>query len=159
MRLTSAAFEDGAEIPAKYTCDGANVSPPLTWSEVPATARSLALVVDDPDAPDPASPTTTWVHWVILDLPPDSHGLKENVGRLAHGGFGANDWDRAAWGGPCPPRGRHRYMFKLYALDRVLELARPSKADLERAMIGHVVATATLVGTYQKRTHAGGHAR
>jgi hypothetical protein len=152
MRLMSTAFLDGHEIPTKYTCEGADVSPPLSWSEVPEGTRSLALVVDDPDAPDPAAPTTTWVHWVIVDLPPDMGGLKENVRRLTTGRVGQNDWNRAAWGGPCPPIGRHRYMFKLYALDRVLELARPSKPELERAMVGHVLATATLVGTYQKRS-------
>ena len=150
MRLTSSAFSDGSDIPTKYTCEGADVSPPLSWDDVPPTTRSLALIVDDPDAPDPAAPRQTWVHWVVVDLPPDSGGLKENVRRLAHGRIGVNDWDRTSWGGPCPPIGRHRYMFKLFALDRVLELAHPSKADLERAMAGHILAEATLIGTYQK---------
>jgi Raf kinase inhibitor-like YbhB/YbcL family protein len=150
MQLTSTAFRDGDEIPAKYTCEGADVSPPLAWRDVPAQAKSLALVVDDPDAPDPAAPTRTWVHWVVVDLPPDPGGLKENVAHLAHGRVGVNDWNRTAWGGPCPPIGRHRYVFKLYALDRVLELGRPSKHELERAMAGHVLAEATLVGTYRK---------
>lgn len=149
MKLTSAAFHDGGEIPAKYTCDGIDVSPPLAWSDVPPRARSLALIVDDPDAPDPEAPTTTWVHWVLVDLPPSRHDLHENVGPLAN--CGVNDWNRAAWGGPCPPMGRHRYIFKLYALDRVLELARPSKLEVERAMAGHILGEATLVGTYQKR--------
>jgi hypothetical protein len=150
MRLTSSAFSDGSDIPTKYTCEGADMSPPLSWDDVPPTTRSLALIVDDPDAPDPAAPRQTWVHWVVVDLPPDSGGLKENVRRLAHGRIGVNDWDRTSWGGPCPPIGRHRYMFKLFALDRVLELAHPSKADLERAMAGHILAEATLIGTYQK---------
>lgn len=150
MRLTSTAFEHGAEIPAKYTCDGANVSPPLAWTDVPSQTRSLALVVDDPDAPDPEAPTRRWVHWVVADLPPDKRELKENVRRLARGCIGLNDWNRAAWGGPCPPIGRHRYFFKLYALDRVLELAHPTKVELERAMAGHVLAEAALIGTYQK---------
>ncbi len=151
MRLTSSAFRDGGEIPPKYTSDGANVSPPLHWSDVPAQARSLALIVDDPDAPDPAAPKTTWVHWVIADLPPERDGLAEDAGRIADAHVGLNDWRRAAWGGPSPPIGRHRYFFKLYALDRPLDLAKPTKAQLERAMTGHVLAEATLVGTYQKR--------
>jgi hypothetical protein len=151
MRLTSTAFTDGSEIPTKYTCEGADVSPPLAWDGVPAGTRSLALIVDDPDAPDPAAPRQTWVHWVIVDLPPDVDGLKENIRRLAHGHVGVNDWSRAKWGGPCPPIGRHRYFFKLYALDRVLELEQPSKIDVERAMAGHILAEATLIGTYQKR--------
>lgn len=150
MRLTSRAFRDGDEIPTKYTCDGINVSPPLEWTDVPPRTRSLALIVDDPDAPDPEAPITTWVHWVIVDLPPDRDGLHENIGRLAHGHVGCNDWSRAAWGGPCPPVGRHRYFFKLYALDGVLELARPTKVELERAMAGHILAEATLIGTYKK---------
>ncbi|HEU0032552.1 MAG TPA: YbhB/YbcL family Raf kinase inhibitor-like protein [Kofleriaceae bacterium] len=150
MRLTSTAFREGGEIPSKYTCEGADLSPPLRWTGVPPNTKSLALVVDDPDAPDPAAPRVTWVHWVVVDLPADAGGLDEGVKRLAHGRFGVNDWKRAQWGGPCPPVGRHRYFFKLYALDRVLELARPSKSELARAMTGHVLAEATLVGTYQK---------
>ncbi len=151
MKLTSPAFRDGGEIPTKYTCDGIDVSPPLDWIDVPSQARSLALIVDDPDAPDPEAPTTTWVHWVIVDLPPTRQGLHESIGKLANGHVGLNDWKRAAWGGPCPPIGRHRYVFKLYALDRILELARPTKVELERAMAGHILAEATLVATYQKR--------
>jgi len=151
MHLTSSAFHDGGEIPTKYTCEGADISPPLAWSDVPATTRSIALIVDDPDAPDPAAPKMTWVHWVVVDLPPETRALAENVRRLEHGRFGVNDWNRASWGGPCPPIGRHRYLFKLYALDRVIELAHPSKRQLEEAMAGHILGTATLVGTYQKR--------
>lgn len=150
MQLTSPAFRDGTEIPTKYTSDGINVSPPLAWTDVPPGTRSLALVVDDPDAPDPEAPTTTWVHWVVVDVPPSRHGLHEHVGRLDHGHIGLNDWNRAAWGGPSPPVGRHRYFFKLYALDRVLELAHPTKLELERAMAGHILAEATLIGTYKK---------
>ena len=150
MRLTSSAFRDGDEIPTKYTCEGIDVSPPLAWSDVPRQTRSLALIVDDPDAPDPEAPTTTWVHWVIVDLPPNRPGLDESVSKLAQGHVGVNDWNRAAWGGPCPPVGRHRYFFKLYALDRVLELVRPTKLELERAMAGHVLAEATLIATYKK---------
>ena len=150
MRLTSPAFTHGAEIPTRYTSEGSDVSPPLVWAEVPAGAKSLALVVEDPDVPDPAAPTRTWIHWVITDLPPKRHGLHENIGKLASGHVGINDWNRAAWGGPNPPIGRHRYVFKLYALDRMLDLPRPTKADLEAAMAGHVLAEAELVGTYTK---------
>ncbi|HEY6033504.1 MAG TPA: YbhB/YbcL family Raf kinase inhibitor-like protein [Kofleriaceae bacterium] len=153
MRLTSPAFHDGDEIPAKYTCEGIDVSPPLEWTDVPAQARSLALIVDDPDAPDPDEPTTAWVHWVLCDLPPSRKNLHENLGRLASGHVGVNDWRRAAWNGPSPPIGRHRYFFKLYALDRELALAHPTKLELERAMDGHVLAEATLIGTYKKHAH------
>ena len=152
MKLTSRAFANNEKIPAKYTCEGDDISPPLSWSELPAATRSLALIVDDPDAPDPAAPLRTWVHCVIYNLPASSDGLHENVQRLTQGHFGLNDWNRAAWGGPCPPIGKHRYMFKLYALDRMLELARPSKLDLLHAMAGHVLAEAVLIGTYQKQT-------
>ena len=151
MRLTSSAFVEGGAIPSTFTCEGADVSPPHAWSDVPAGTRCLALVVDDPDAPDPAAPTTTWVHWVVFDLPPEPATLPEDVGGRMLGQVGVNDWGRTRWGGPCPPRGRHRYQFKLYALDRLLGLSRPSRADVERAMEGHVLAATTLVGTYEKR--------
>jgi Raf kinase inhibitor-like YbhB/YbcL family protein len=149
MRLTSIAFSHGGEIPKKYTQDGADVSPPLAWNDVPPGTRSLALVVDDPDAPDPAAPKRTWVHWVVTDLPPESHGLPEGAARVP-GRIGLNDWQHASWDGPAPPKGRHRYVFKLYALDRPLGLEHPTKADVERAMRGHVLAETTLIGTYQK---------
>jgi Raf kinase inhibitor-like YbhB/YbcL family protein len=152
MDLTSPAFENGAEIPAKYTCEGRDISPPLTWSGVPKEARSLVLVVDDPDAPDPKEPKTTWVHWVVYNLPPSTTGLAEGVKALPQGArVGLNDWKRAAYGGPCPPVGRHRYFHKLYALDAVLGLDRPTKAQVENAMKDHVLGHAQLVGTYQKR--------
>jgi Raf kinase inhibitor-like YbhB/YbcL family protein len=152
MHLTSPAFENGAEIPARYTCEGRDISPPLTWSGVPKEARSLVLVVDDPDAPDPKEPKTTWVHWVVYNLPPSTTGLAEGVKALPQGArVGLNDWKRAAYGGPCPPVGRHRYFHKLYALDAVLGLDRPTKAQVENAMKDHVLGHAQLVGTYQKR--------
>ena len=153
LKLTSPAFPHGGEIPAKYTCDGNDVSPPLAWSSVPANAKSLALVVDDPDAPDPAAPRMTWVHWVLYNIPPSASSLAEAVKALPAGTLqGLNDWGRSGYGGPCPPIGRHRYFHKLYALDVVLpDLGKPSKLKLESRMKGHIVAQAELVGTYQKR--------
>lgn len=154
LRIESGAFAAGGEIPRKYTCDGDDLSPPLAWSGVPAGTKSLVLVVDDPDAPDPAAPRMTWVHWVLYNLPPTSTGLPEAVGdALPPGtGQGLNDWKRTGYGGPCPPVGRHRYFHKLYALDTVLaDLGTPKRAQLAPAMRGHVIAQAELVGTYQRR--------
>jgi len=156
LTLTSPAFAAGAEIPSQYTCEGKNRSPPLEWSGVPGAAKSLALIVDDPDAPDPKAPKMTWVHWVLFDLPTDARGLGEAAagGELPRGTReGVNDFKRSAYGGPCPPIGRHRYFFKLYALDQALpSLKNPSKAELEKAMEGHVLARAELIGTYQKKS-------
>jgi Raf kinase inhibitor-like YbhB/YbcL family protein len=152
LTLTSPAFTPGGSIPAVYTCEGCDVSPPLAWSGVPDGTQSLALIVDDPDAPDPAAPKRVWVHWVLYNLPPTSTGLAEAVGHLPDGaGEGTNDWKRTGYGGPCPPIGRHRYFFKLYALDTVLpDLGSPTKAALEKAMHGHVLAQAEIIGMYQK---------
>ena len=148
MDLTSTAFSHGAEIPRRYTCEGDDTPPPLHWSGVPPQAKSLALIVDDPDAPDPAAPQRTWVHWVLVDLPPSATGLPAPEGTRE----GVNDWKRGRYGGPCPPIGRHRYFFKLYALDTLLPgLKSPTKAQLEQAMHGHVLAKAELIGTYQKQ--------
>jgi Raf kinase inhibitor-like YbhB/YbcL family protein len=149
MQITSSAFSNGNEIPTRYTQDGSDVSPPLAWSDIPPGTKSLALIVDDPDAPDPAAPKRTWVHWVVTDLPPDETTLDEGA-RSTSGEVGKNDWNRARWNGPLPPKGRHRYFFKLYALDRMLELDHPTKASVESAMKGHVLAEAQLVGTYQR---------
>ena len=148
FELTSTAFPEGDAIPVKYTCEGQDVSPPLAWSGVPVGTKSLALIVDDPDAPDPAAPKLTWVHWVVYNIPPDAEAAKElPAGALR----GSNDWKRTGYGGPCPPIGRHRYFHKLYALDAVLpDLGAPSKAELEDAMAGHVLAQTELIGTYQK---------
>ncbi len=148
--IHSSAFEEGGSIPARYTCDGEDLSPPLQWSGVPQGARSLALIVDDPDAPDPAAPRMVWVHWVLYNLPADSTGLPEGVAHLPSGTLeGLNDWKRTGYGGPCPPIGRHRYFFKLYALDTELpDLGTPTKARLLEAMKGHVVGEAVLMGTY-----------
>ena len=153
LAITSTAFQQGGEIPATHTCEGKDTSPPLAFSGVPAGAKSLALVVDDPDAPDPKVPRMTWVHWVLHDLPAPATGLAEAVKQLPPGTReGLNDWKRTGYGGPCPPIGRHRYFFKLYALDAVLgDLGTPTKAKLEAAMKGHVLAQAELMGTYQKR--------
>lgn len=149
--LTSSAFTDGGPIPRRFTCEGADTSPPLSWSGLPDGTRSVALIVDDPDAPDPKAPKRTWVHWVVYNLPPTSTSLPEG-GTLPSGARdGRNDWGRAGYGGPCPPIGRHRYVHKLYALDAVLgDLGQPTKAQLEKAMEGHVRAEARLVGTYEK---------
>ena len=153
--VTSPAFAQGAEIPSLHTCEGRDVSPSLAWSGVPDGAKSLVLIVDDPDAPDPKAPKMTWVHWVLYNLPPTSQGLPEAVpaGDLPQGTReGLNDWKRTGYGGPCPPIGRHRYFHKLFALDCVLpDLGSPTKASLEAAMQGHVLEHAGLMGTYQKR--------
>ena len=154
LSLTSPAFQNSGEIPVQYTCEGDDISPALHWTEVPAATASLALICDDPDAPDPKAPKTTWVHWVLYNIPASAAGLAEKVAPqdLPSGTLeGLNDWKRTGWGGPCPPKGRHRYFFKLYALDVVLpDLHRPTKSKLESEMDGHIVARAELVGTYEK---------
>ena len=154
VMLNSSAFEPNGPIPAKYTCEGEDVSPALTWSGVPSGTKSLALIVDDPDAPDPAAPKMTWVHWVLYDVPPSAKGLPEAVraNSLPRGTReGLNDWKRTGYRGPCPPIGRHRYFFKLYALDTELgDLGEPTKAQLKKAMAGHILGEVQMVGTYQK---------
>jgi Raf kinase inhibitor-like YbhB/YbcL family protein len=152
MAVTSSAFAPNGSIPKQYTCEGNNISPPLQWSGAPVNAKSLVLIVDDPDAPDPAAPRMTWVHWVVYNLPAGGTGLPEAVKSLPAGTLeGLNDWPRTGYGGPCPPVGRHRYFFKLYALDVVLpDLGQPTKQKLEQAMKGHIVEQAQLIGTYQK---------
>jgi Raf kinase inhibitor-like YbhB/YbcL family protein len=152
MELTSAAFASHKAIPPAHTCEGADRSPPLAWAGAPAGTKTFALIVDDPDAPDPAAPKTTWVHWVLYNIPASVQALAEGAKALAGALDGLNDWKRPGWNGPCPPIGRHRYFFKLYALDETLpELETGSKAELEAAMKGHVLAHAELVGTYQKQ--------
>jgi len=154
LALTSAAFAHNGAIPKQYTCQGADISVPLAWNSLPAGTKSLALIVDDPDAPDPAAPQLTWVHWVVYNIPPHVTGFKEGIkaGELPKGTLeGLNDWKRTGYGGPCPPIGRHRYFHKLYALDTVLpDLKRPTKAQLEKAMQDHVLGKFELIGTYQK---------
>jgi Raf kinase inhibitor-like YbhB/YbcL family protein len=153
MTLTSTRFGDGEAIPIEHTCEGSDSSPPLSWSDVPEGTQSLALIVDDPDAPDPAKPQRVWVHWVVFNIPPEVNSLPAGASSSLPGGAatGKNDWNEQDWGGPCPPIGRHRYFHKLYALDTRLELDAPTKAELVKAMEGHVLAQAELVGTYQKK--------
>lgn len=154
LTLTSSAFGANDAIPKRYTCDGQDRSPPLNWSGVPDNAKSLVLIVDDPDAPDPAAPKMTWVHWVLYNLPTQSSGLAQAVAPpdLPVGTLeGINDWQRTGYGGPCPPIGRHRYFHKLYALDTVLpDLHEPTKAQLKEAMQGHILEQVELMGTYQR---------
>ncbi len=155
LSITSPAFSQQGEIPSVHTCEGADSAPPLRFGGVPAGAKSLALIVDDPDAPDPRAPQRTFVHWVLHDVPPDAPDLPEGASAkdLPKGTReGTNDWKRVGYGGPCPPIGRHRYFFKLYALDTVLgDLGHPTKAKLLDAMKGHVLEEAQLMGTYQKK--------
>jgi hypothetical protein len=155
MTIASSSFRHNADIPTRYTCDGDDVSPPLSWTGVPAGAKSLVLIVDDPDAPDPKAPKMTWVHWVLYNIPPGTTSLAENVDTvdLPKGTLeGINDWKRTGYGGPCPPVGRHRYFHKLYALDAVLrDQNHPTKAKLEKAMHGHILAQAELIGGYQRK--------
>ncbi|MGB7814876.1 MAG: YbhB/YbcL family Raf kinase inhibitor-like protein [Methylotenera sp.] len=156
MNLSSSAFSQFADIPSLYTCEGAEQSPPLAWSDIPAGTKSLALIIDDPDAPDPAAPQITWVHWVLYNITPNSTGLgtgKSGIPELPAGTLnGLNDWKQKGYRGPCPPIGRHRYFHKLYALDIVLPVLQPAtKAALEKAMQGHIIAQCELVGYYKKR--------
>lgn len=146
LKISSTAFAHNGNIPAKYTCDGSNGSPPLKVENVPAGAKSLALIVDDPDAP-----AGTWVHWVAWNIPPATGEIGENA-LPAGAEQGKNDWGRNSYGGPCPPSGTHRYFFKLYALDAPLRLgSATTKKDLERAMEGHIIARAELIGLYKRQ--------
>jgi len=154
MNLSSAAFAPNGAIPALYTGEGQDMSPPLAWTGVPAAAKSLVLIVDDPDAPDPRAPKMTWVHWVLYDIPVSATALPQGVRSSALPAGtreGLNDWKRKGYGGPMPPVGRHRYFHKLYALDVVLpDLGSATKAQLEKAMAGHVLAQGELIGTYER---------
>lgn len=154
MVIGSPSFEQNGAIPTRYTCDGLNISPPLTWTGVPEGAKSLALIVDDPDVPNPEVPKKTWVHWVLYNIPPDSNGLPESVAAegLPPGTLqGLNDWLNTHYQGPCQPAGRHRYVFQLYALDILLpDLDHPTMVKLEKAMQGHVLARSQFIGLYQR---------
>lgn len=155
--LTSPSFSHNDMIPAQYTCDGQDISPALSWTGIPDHTKSLVLIVDDPDAPDPAAPKVTWVHWVLYNIPPHVNGLPENVAakELPAGALqGINDWKRTGYGGPCPPIGIHRYFHKLYALDAVLsDLKRPTKLEVEKAIQGHIIMQTELIGRYQRNHH------
>jgi hypothetical protein len=153
LALTSPAFTSGGKIPSKFTCEGGDISPPLVFGDVPEGAKSLALVIDDPDAPDPKAPKRVWVHWLLYNLPPDSKSLAEGASRtgLPKGTVtGVNDRKEASYHGPCPPIGRHRYFHKLYALDTTLSGGALTKTELEAAMSGHILAQTELLATYQK---------
>lgn len=150
--IASPAFDNGGTIPRLYTCEGRDISPPLEWTDIPTGTRSLVLIVDDPDAPDPAHPKMTWIHWIVFNLPPDLKGLVEGISQLPSGAQTArNGWNSNAYGGPCPPIGVHRYFFKLYALnDRLTLSAAASKDQIEAQMRDHIIAGTELVGTYGK---------
>ena len=154
FRMISTVFDNKDTIPMKYTCEGQDLSPPLRWEGVPEKAKSLVLIVDDPDAPDPKAPKMRWVHWVLFNIPANATGLPEGVKKEnlpAGTEEGINDWIKTGYGGPCPPIGRHRYFFTLYALDTTFqELKRPTRAHITAAMNGHIIARAELVGTYEK---------
>ncbi len=150
LKLTSSAFNEGDLIPKLYTCDGKDISPPLAWTGVPGSAKSLALICDDPDAP-----AGVWDHWVLFDLPVSATGLPEAVQKVETpplgGRQGRNSWGKVGYGGPCPPSGTHRYIFKLYALDMELNLkAGVGKEDVEKAMEGHILAQTQLMGKYKR---------
>ena len=155
LRITSDAFHHEDEIPQNHTCEGDDISPALQFASPPEGTQSLALIVDDPDAPDPNAPKMVWVHWVLFNLPPDCQGLSEGISSqsLPEGtSEGLNDWKRRGWGGPCPPIGRHRYFFRLYALDcRLADQRSVNRAQLDQMMEGHILAEAVLMGTYEKK--------
>lgn len=152
--LSSPVFKHGGEIPEKYTCDGEDIAPPIEWTGIPENTRSLVLIVEDPDAPDPKAPKLTWVHWMLYNIPPEVTSLPEGLTdkNLPLGVLeGLNDWKVAGYDGPCPPIGRHRYFHRLYALDAVLsDLDNPTRADLGGAMEGHILSQIELIGTYER---------
>jgi len=150
LTLTSSAFSHNGSIPEQYTCDGEDEVPPLAWTGAPSGTKSFAVIVDDPDAPDPKAPKMTYVHWVVYDIPPSVTRLDED-GVPEGARLGVNDWKKPEYGGPCPPVGRHRYFFKVYALDAALgDLGLPTKANVEEAMRDRILAQAELVGTYER---------
>lgn len=155
MEIFSSAFKEGEEIPKQYTCQGRNVSPPLNWTGVPEKAKSLVLIIDDPDAPDPAAPKMTWDHWIVYNVSPEITEFEENITESSipkGAALGTTSWENTSYGGPCPPIGKHRYYHKLYALDITLTaLDKPTKKELLHVMEAHVIAKASLMGTYQKK--------
>jgi hypothetical protein len=147
FKLESPAFRNHTDIPAEYTCDGKDIPPPLKWRDSPVGTKSFVLIVDDPDAPDPKAPQRTWVHWLVYNIPPDAASLDQKLPEKAQ--IGVNDFKKTAWGGPCPPKGKHRYFYKLYALDTILKFSHaPTKKELEAAMKGHVLGQSELIGLY-----------
>jgi Raf kinase inhibitor-like YbhB/YbcL family protein len=143
MKLTSASFSEGKPIPPSFTCDGADKAPTLNVADVPANAKSLILIMDDPDAP-----RGTWDHWILFNIAPSVQTINDKTAGVG----GKNSWGRTGYGGPCPPSGTHRYFFKLYALDAMLDLKEgAARAAVEKAMQGHIVAEAKLMGTYQRK--------
>ena len=153
LSISSPVLPSDGAIPRRFTCQGENVSPALAFSGVPKGTKTLALIVTDPDAPDPAAPKMTWTHWVLYEVPPGTHGLSEAGDSQLPAGTraGTTDFGKTRWGGPCPPVGRHRYFFRLYALDIALgDLQEPNRETLEKAFAGHVLEEAELMGTYQK---------
>ena len=154
LKLTSSAFSQAGSMASKYTCEEDDISPALSWTGAPPNTKSFALIVDDPDAPDPAAPKMVYVHWVLFNIPAGTTSLVENATKsgLPSGAVqGTNDWKKQQYGGPCPPIGRHRYFFKLFALDTELAgLSAPTKPELLKAMEGHILAQTELIGTYQK---------
>lgn len=157
MTLSSSAFAPQGDIPSLYTCEDKEISPPLMWDNIPTDTKSLVLIVEDPDAPDPKAPKMTWVHWVLYNIPADTNTLPENVTvtDLPKGTLpGKNSWNRTGYGGPCPPIGKHRYFFKLYALNEILpNLHEPNADTLRAAMDGKIIAQTELMGTYIKQKH------
>ena len=153
LAVSSPVFATDQSIPVRYTCEGQDISPPLHFSGAPENTKSLVLIVDDPDAPDPAAPKMTWVHWLLYNMPPDTSVLIEAAEEFPPGTLqGINDFGRTRYGGPCQPIGRHRYIFKLYALDTMLpDLGRPNKEILLHAMDGHILEQTRLIGLYQKQ--------
>jgi Raf kinase inhibitor-like YbhB/YbcL family protein len=153
LSVSSTAFNNGELMPARFTCEGNNTSPPIAWSEPPAGTQSLALIIDDPDAPDPqAAKRSTFVHWVVYNLSPATRAMSEGTNAAPAGALdGRNDFGNTRYGGPCPPKGRHRYFIKVFALDgRLPDLKQPHALDLEKAMDGHILARGVLMGTYEK---------
>ena len=154
LSITSSAFEQGGKIPSRFTCEGNDTSPPISWTGAPPETKTFALIVDDPDAPDPEKPQRVYVHWVAYNIPGSTAELQENASKKGLPGNapqGRNDWDKRQYGGPCPPIGRHRYFFKIYALDTELGfVAPPTKNDLLTEMKGHILEHGELMGTYQK---------
>ena len=158
LAITSPGFAHNGAIPRNYTCEGEDISPALEWNGVPVGTKSFVLIVDNPDTPDPKAPKMTYVHWVLYNIPGDARGLPQDEKKhgLPKGTLqGLNDWKRTGYGGPCPPIGRHRYFFKLYALDTLLvDLNTPTKPQVLQAMQGHVIAEAQMMGTYEKTQRA-----